>query len=89
MSGESNYSFYNMNRIEDDKTTQTQREVQNDRYSDYATTNYFSEKANDAQIKFATEQPSVFPNSTTGSGVGATNIEKESFFFWIPRSHAI
>ena len=27
--------------------------------------NYFSEKANDAQIKFATEQPSVFPNSTT------------------------
>jgi hypothetical protein len=78
MSGESNYSFYNMNRIEDDKTTQTQREVQNDRYSDYATTNYFSEKANDAQIKFATEQPSVFPNSTTGSGVGATNIEKES-----------
>lgn len=78
MSGESNYSFYNMNRIEDDKTTQTQREVQNDRYSDYATTNYFSEKANDAQIKFATEQPSVFPDSTTGSGVGASNIENES-----------
>ena len=78
MSSTSNYTFYNMNRMEDDKTTQTQRELQNDRFSTYATTNYFSENANDAQIKFATEQPAVVPNSVTGSGVGSENIVNES-----------
>ena len=78
MSGESNYTFYNMNRVEDDKTTQTQREMQNDRFSTYATTNYFSENADDAQIQFATEQPAVLPNSSTGSGVGGNNIVNES-----------
>jgi len=78
MSTDSNYSFYNMNRIEDDKTTQTQKESQNDRFSTYTTTNYFSENTGDAQIQFATEQPAVVPNSVTGSGVGAGNIEGES-----------
>ena len=78
MSGENNYTFYNMNRMEDDETTKSQRELQNGRYSDYLTTNYFSEKSNDAQIQFATEQPAVVPNSVTGSSVGSNNIENES-----------
>ena len=67
MSGTSNYTFYNMNRMEDDKTTQTQKELQNDRFSIYTTTNYFSENDKDGQLKFATEQVAVVPNSVTGS----------------------
>ena len=78
MSSTSNYTFYNMNRMEDDKTTQTQKELQNDRYSTYTTTNYFSENTKDAQIKFATEQVAVIPNSVTGSGVGSNSIIDES-----------
>ena len=35
MSSDSNYTFYNINRVEDDKTTQTQKEMQNDRFSSY------------------------------------------------------
>ena len=78
MSGTSNYTFYNMNRMEDYKTTQTQKELQNDRFSTYTTTNYFSENAKDGQLKFATEQVAVVPNSVTGSGVGSNSIIDES-----------
>ncbi len=74
----SNYTFYNMARIENDNTTQTQESLQNDRYADYTTTNYFSENATDSQIQFATQQPAVVPNSITGSGVGSEKIENES-----------
>ena len=74
----SNYTFYNMARIENDNTTQTQESLQNDRYADYTTTNYFSENATDSQIQFATQQPAVVPNSVTGSGVGSEKIENES-----------
>ena len=78
MSTDSNYTFYNINRVEDDKTTQTQKELQNDRYSSYTTTNYFSENSGDAQIKFATEQPAVVPTSVTGSSVGGNKVDGES-----------
>ncbi len=73
----SNYTFYNMARIENDNTTQTQESLQNERYADYTTTNYFSENATDSQIQFATQQPAVVPNSITGSGVGSEKIENE------------
>ncbi len=78
MSRDSNYTFYNIDRVEDDKTTQTQKELQNDRFSSYSTTNYFSENSGESQIQFATEQPAVMPNSVTGSGVGGNNIDGES-----------
>lgn len=75
---DSNYTFYNTNRVEDDKTTQTQKSLQNDRFSGYTTTNYFSENTGEKQIQFATEQPAVMPNSVTGSSVGAQHIDGES-----------
>tara|TARA_A100001015_G_C14959095_1_gene700046 strand:+ start:931 stop:1491 length:561 start_codon:yes stop_codon:yes gene_type:complete len=67
-----------MARIENDNTTQTQHSLQNERYADYTTTNYFSDNASDSQIQFATQQPAVVPNSVTGSGVGSAKIENES-----------
>jgi hypothetical protein len=78
MFSDSNYTFYNTNRVEDDATTKTQNELQNGRFSNYTTTNYFSENSGESQIKFATEQPAVVPNSNTGSGVGGDHIDSES-----------
>jgi len=73
-----NYTFYNLDHIEDDAATETQRTVQNTAYANYVTTNYFSEFASDAQIQFATSQPAVMPNgSNGGSGVGA-NVDTDS-----------
>ena len=78
MSTVSNYSFYNMARIENDNTTQTQQTLQNDRYSDYTTTNYFSQKPADNQIQFATQQPAVVPTGVTGAGISGEKVENES-----------
>ena len=78
MSTVSNYSFYNMARIENDNTTQTQQTVQNDRFSDYTTTNYFSQKPADNQIQFATQQPAVVPTGVTGAGISGEQVESES-----------
>lgn len=74
-----NYSFYNLDRIEDDATCETQRTQQNTRYANYTTYNYFSEFSSDSQIKFATSQPVVMPNGTfNGSGIGGNNIDTDS-----------
>lgn len=78
MSTVSNYSFYNMARIENDNTTQTQQTLQNDRYADYTTTNYFSQKPTDNQIQFATQQPAVVPTGVTGAGISGEKVEGES-----------
>ena len=78
MSTVSNYSFYNMARIENDNTTQTQQTLQNDRYSEYTTTNYFSQKPTDNQIQFATQQPAVVPTGVTGAGLSGEKVESES-----------
>jgi len=73
-----NYTFYNLDHIEDDAATETQRTVQNTAYANYVTTNYFSEFASDTQIQFATSQPAIMPNgSNGGSGVGA-NVDTDS-----------
>ena len=78
MSSSSNFSFYNLDRIGDDKTCESQSTAQNTRYANYTTANYFSELPSDAQVQFATSQPAIIPNSNFGSGVGGTNVENES-----------
>jgi hypothetical protein len=78
MSSSSNYSFYNLSRIEDDPTCETQRSMQNTRFSSYTTSNYFSGLASNSQIQFATSQPAILPNGTfSGSGVGS-NVDIDS-----------
>jgi len=78
MSTTSNYKFNNVDRIDDDSTTLTQRTLQNDRYSNYTTMNYFSNIANDEPIRFATSQQVIIPDGAMGSGVGGNNVEGES-----------
>lgn len=78
MSNESNYSFHNMARIENDNTTKTQETLQNDRFSSYNTTNYFSQNPSDSQIQFATQQPAVVPTGVTGAGISGDKVQNES-----------
>ena len=78
MSSVSNYSFYNMARIENDDTTQTQQTLQNDRFSEYTTTNYFSQNPADSQIQFATKQPAIVPTGVTGAGISGEKVERET-----------
>ena len=78
MSSESNYSFYNMASIENDNTTKTQETLQNERFSSYNTTNYFSQNPADSQIQFATQQPAVVPTGVTGVGISGDKVQNES-----------
>lgn len=74
-----NYTFYNLDHIEDDPACETQRTVQNTVYSNYVTSNYFSEFPSDSQIQFATSQPAIMPNGVFGgSGVGS-NVDADTF----------
>jgi len=72
------YNFYQLDRVGDDSVTETQNDLQNSRYANYNTANFFSEFPSDAQIQFATKQPIVTPNSVSfGSGVGV-NVDVDS-----------
>jgi hypothetical protein len=78
MSTVQNYTFYNLDHIEDDPACETQRSVQNTIYANYVTTNYFSEIQSDAQIQFATSQPAIVPNGMShGQGAGS-NVDADS-----------
>lgn len=80
MSTVKDYAFYNLDRIEDDSTCQTQRSMENSKYSSYTTSNFFNELATDAPVKFATSQPGIINNGTNGGvGVGSSTIETDSF----------
>jgi len=67
-----------MARIENDNTTKTQETLQNDRFSSYNTTNYFSQNPSDSQIHFATQQPAVVPTGVTGAGISGDKVQNES-----------
>ena len=72
------YKFYQLDRVADDSVFKTQNTLQNTRYANYNTANFFNEFPSDTQIQFATAQPIVIPNSTYfGSGVG-TNVDTDS-----------
>lgn len=72
------YKFYQLDRVADDSVFKTQNTLQNTRYANYNTANFFNEFPSDTQIQFATAQPIVVPNSTYfGSGVG-TNVDTDS-----------
>ena len=80
MSTVKDYTFYNLDRIEDDVTCETQRTIQNGRFSSLILSNYFNENPSDKSIKFATSQPAIVPNGVNGgSGVGGHNIEGENY----------
>jgi hypothetical protein len=80
MSTVKDYTFYNLDRIEDDSTCESQRSMQNSRFATYTTSNFFNEFSSDMQVKFATSQPGIVQNGVNGgSGVGSAQVDADSF----------
>tara|TARA_B100000927_G_scaffold291697_1_gene295828 strand:- start:14355 stop:14933 length:579 start_codon:yes stop_codon:yes gene_type:complete len=74
------YRFDNLTRIGNDTCGINARDVQNNNYGSYITTNYFTGHGTMKRaIEFATQQPNMFYKSGTGScSVGGCNIDSES-----------
>lgn len=75
----SSYLFNNTDRIGMDVTDDTQRTLQNTRFSNYTLSNFNNESTSDSHVKFATNQPIMTFNAVNGgSGVGANAVDFES-----------
>ena len=74
----SDYQFNNLGRIGYDNTDNSQRNIQNKRYADFTTTNYFSEKTTDSHEQFATSQPALLFNGVSGVGLNGNIIDFDS-----------
>ncbi len=75
------YTFDNLSRINDDACALTERDLQNQNYGSYSTTNYFSNMCGMKKpIEFATSQPNVNFKGGFGNycGAGGCNIDEGS-----------
>ena len=74
------YSFDNLSRIGDDLCGITERDLQNQQFGTYSTTNFFSQYCGMKKpIDFATSQPNVFFKGGYGNcGAGGCNIQDNS-----------
>lgn len=79
MSTLSNFTFNNFDRISNDTTDNTQRNLQNTKFANYFASSYFSESITADNIKFATQQPNIMINGTTyGKGLNGDIIDFDS-----------
>jgi hypothetical protein len=78
----SDYSFFNTDRIGADVVDDTQRNMENTRYSSYMLTNYhnFADPTQSSQyVNFATQQPNVmFSGVSNGYGLGSSLVDVDS-----------
>ena len=75
------YTFDNLSRIGADLCGITERDLQNQQFGTYSTTNYFEKFCGMKKpIAFATSQPNVFYNGGYGNycGAGGCNIQEGS-----------
>ena len=78
MASVSDYRFYNLSRINDDKCSISGKDMQNNNIGTYLTTNYFEKWCGMKKpIDFATQQPNVNFSGTHG-GMGGCNINDDS-----------
>jgi hypothetical protein len=79
MSSSSNYTFNKFDRITNDTTDNTQRNLQNTKFANYSLSSYFEESITTDNIKFATQQPNVMINGTTyGTGLHGDIVDFDS-----------
>lgn len=79
MTTTNNYTFNKFDRITNDTTDNTQRNLQNTKFANYSLSSYFSESITTDNILFATQQPNVMINGTTyGSGLNGDIIDYDS-----------
>jgi hypothetical protein len=75
----SEYTFFNNGRIGADNVDNTQRNMENTRYSSYMLSNYFAEPAENSHVNFATEQPNVmFSGAMNGPGLIGSLVDMDS-----------
>jgi hypothetical protein len=73
------YAFFNNGRIGADNVDNTQRNMENTRYSSYVLSNYFAEPAENGHVNFATQQPNVmFSGSSNGKGLIGNLVDMDS-----------
>ena len=79
MSSINDYYFNSMGRLGSDTTDNTQRNLQNTKFSTYMLSEYFSGNLSDAHIKFATQQPAMNVNSKVhGNGINSNIVDIDS-----------
>lgn len=69
------YTFYNLSRVGDDATDQSQRTIQNAQYNSYMLENYRPACPMKNALDFATSQVNVNVNGSYSVGIGGCNID--------------
>ncbi len=72
------HPFNNTDRIGLDDTDNSQRNLSNSRFAEYAIENHFSRNASTSHVKFATSAPTVNFRGSVGSGLPGDIIDKDS-----------
>jgi len=79
MSVENSFLFNNLGGIRNDNTDQSQRSVQNTRFSNYMLANYSAETTSpDAVLSFAVSQPTMVMNGIQGVGFNGSIVDVNS-----------
>ena len=73
------YTFFNNDRIGLDSVDNTQRNMENTRFSNYMLANLFVGPAENGHVEFATQQPNVmFSGAKTGPGLIGSLVDVDS-----------
>jgi hypothetical protein len=68
-----------MDRIGNDSTDQSQKNLYNTRFGNYTLSNYFSETVSDSHVQFALNQPTInFSGMAYGQGLNGAVVDTES-----------
>lgn len=79
MSLVSDYMFHSSNRLSNDSTDNSQRNLQNVRFANYQLSEYFSETLSNSHVSFATQQPAInFNGKVYGNGLNGTLVDVDS-----------
>jgi hypothetical protein len=79
---QSDYVFNNLSHICNDKTDNSQFNIQNGRYSNLVLTNYFRDKISGSQVDFASQYPGLSYTGYIGPGIGGALVEDENNILW-------
>jgi hypothetical protein len=75
----SSYMFNNMDRIGNDVTDRSQKNVYNTKFSNYTLSNYFSDNLSTSHVRFALEQPAMeFKDVVHGHGLNGAVVDVDS-----------
>lgn len=73
------FAFFNNDRIGADAVDNTQRNLENNRYSGYVLSNFFAGQADAGHVDFATQQPNVmFSGVMNGPGLVGNLVDMDS-----------